>query len=615
MSAGPALFPGTHVLRPTPHAPSYIGPVILREERRNIEHTVPDTGVRLGRDPSLDIVFPEEDNVVSAHHCRIYRDDAGAWWLEDLRSTNGTFLNGHRIEAPERLNTGARISLGQRGPTLRVTVPGQVLATLAEPAIDMSQPVVRLRRVKGGEDLTATGREVVMGRAAACHIPLRTVVDTVVSKRHAMIEFESPAAIFLSDLGSRNGTYLNARQISGRTPLRVGDRIMLGWQGPLFEVRILGAAAMDEGAGAPYEPRREPPRTLAGIVAVAEEEARASGGKRAPRFMKSLLRQLATESSFAFRALTALVLLLLAAGVIWVYQVGARRTAEAEARLATTQRQLTEELRHSAEAQKRQSEELDLLRSQLASARASAVSRSVLDSLERRVRDAEARAAAPPPAGATAPPSPAASADFTQVARDNGRTVGLVIVRYLSDSVMGSGFAITPSGYFVTNRHVVQSDSRGAPRSIAVVMAETNVALIADLVSVSSVEEQDVAILKVRGFRGSSVRQVDWRGFGAQQGAPAAMLGFPFGTQLALDAGTVRAHLFGGYIAQTGDWLRFSGVTYAGVSGSPVFNQAGEVIAVHFGAAQAGPGLAVSLPMRLVRRWLPAEARAELGLN
>jgi S1-C subfamily serine protease len=111
------------------------------------------------------------------------------------------------------------------------------------------------------------------------------------------------------------------------------------------------------------------------------------------------------------------------------------------------------------------------------------------------------------------------------------------------------------------------------------------------------------------------VRAVDWTGRHAEQGAPAVMLGFPFGTQLALDpGGYVHTSLFGGYISQVGEWIRFSGSTYAGVSGSPVFNAAGEVIAVHFGAPREGPGLGISVPMSKVRRWLPPAARAELSL-
>jgi S1-C subfamily serine protease len=93
------------------------------------------------------------------------------------------------------------------------------------------------------------------------------------------------------------------------------------------------------------------------------------------------------------------------------------------------------------------------------------------------------------------------------------------------------------------------------------------------------------------------------------------MIGFPFGTSLAIDqGGYIHSTLFGGYIAQTGEWIRFAGNTYAGVSGSPVFNADGQVIAVHFGAPREGPGLGISVPMSKVRRWLPADAKTELGL-
>jgi S1-C subfamily serine protease len=325
-----------------------------------------------------------------------------------------------------------------------------------------------------------------------------------------------------------------------------------------------------------------------------------------------MAHQMVTESSLAFRVVTLGMMAGLIAAIAFVYQTASRRTAAAEDRLASAERAFSAQLRTATEAQQRSSQEIAGLEREVDAARRSAVSRAVLDSLERRLREAETRGVQPT-ASPSASPGPAA--DFTRVARENQRAVGLVIVSYASDSVMGSGFAITPSGYFVTNRHVVQDESRGPPRGILVVMAETNVALAADVMAVSSIAEQDIAVLKIRGYRGSSVRAVDWRGRGAQQGAPAAMLGFPLGTQLALDRlGYVHANMFGGIIAQTGEWIRFSSPTYAGVSGSPVFNADGEVIAVHFGAPRAGPGLGVSVPMSKVRQWLPAQARVELGL-
>lgn len=590
--------------------------MILRDERHGTEWTVPPTGARLGREPSLEIAFPESDTVVSAIHARVWRGDDGTWWLEDLESTNGTWVDGRRLTSAILLGTGVRFTLGQRGPALRATIPGQVLRTEAEiPAAsprtvsEGGLPVVRLRRVQGGEDLVAAGADAVIGRAPDCAIPLRTVVDTVVSKRHCRIAFAADGAT-LEDLGSRNGTFLNGQAVQGRMPLRPGDRIMLGWEGPIFEVRALGSAALGDAEGAPYQPKREPPKTLAGMVQVAEQEAKQRGGTRILVFARTLARQLATESSRTFRVVTLGLIAALIVAVVFVYQVAARRSEAAEARLASAERAFAQQLRSATEAQQRSSAEIAELQRELAAARRMAVSRIVLDSLERRLREAEARAAAPPGAPGTGP-----AADFTRVARDNQRAVGLVITRFANDSVMGSGFVVTPSGFFITNRHVVLDEARGPARNVMVVMAETNVAVSADVVSVSTVQDQDVAILRVRGYRGPTVRAVDWYGRGAQQGAPAAMLGFPFGTQMALEpSGIVRASMFGGIIAQTGDWIRFSGSTYAGVSGSPVFNAAGEVIAVHFGAPREGVGLGISVPMSRVRRWLPPEARAELGL-
>ncbi|MFI5206767.1 MAG: FHA domain-containing protein [Gemmatimonadales bacterium] len=581
--------------------------MILKDERAGLEHRLGEGGARLGRDPDLDIIFPEHEDVVSAIHCRVIFKD-GAWWLEDLGSTNGTWLDGKRISAPAKLSTGQRFSLGQRGPVLKVVIPGQVARTMAEPAEALAGgPLVRLRRVKGGDDLVGAGTEIVIGRASACTIPLRTVADTVVSKRHAVITLDEKGAATIFDLGSRNGTFLNGKPVRARTTLALGDRVMLGWEGPLFEVRALGEATMAEGSGAPYRPRGGPPKTLSGMMAVAEEQARAATGMRTGVFVRTLARQLATESSLAFRLVTLSVLLALAATVVIVARSASERTARAEAQLNAEQAVTTQLLA----GQQKSLDEIARLEANLRAARRAAVSRAVLDSLERRLREAEA-AAAPPVAAPGGAPH-----DFTDVARENSGAVGLVIARFpTGDSVMGSGFAITSSGVFVTNRHVVLDDSRGSARAVTVIMAETNTALSADVVVTSTILAQDIAILRIRGFHGPVVHAIDWAGHGATQGAPAVVLGFPFGTQLALTpGGYVHTSLFGGYISQsTGEWIRFSGNTYAGVSGSPVFNAQGEVIAVHFGAPREGTGLGISVPMSKVRRWLPVEARAELGL-
>lgn len=70
-----------------------------------------DQEIILGRDPDTGIQIA--DPLLSQHHVRIFVDEEGVW-LEDLGSTNGTFVNGVRLTPyqPVRLQGNARIELG-----------------------------------------------------------------------------------------------------------------------------------------------------------------------------------------------------------------------------------------------------------------------------------------------------------------------------------------------------------------------------------------------------------------------------------------------------------------------------------------------------------------------
>lgn len=65
----------------------------------------------IGRDPGNDIVLPHP--IVSRQHARIKRArPEGAYTIEDLGSTNGTFVNGERVVEPRLLHRGDRIHIG-----------------------------------------------------------------------------------------------------------------------------------------------------------------------------------------------------------------------------------------------------------------------------------------------------------------------------------------------------------------------------------------------------------------------------------------------------------------------------------------------------------------------
>src|SRR4051794_9452200 len=53
------------------------------------------------------------DGDISPVHARIYRDASRGLMVEDLGSTNGTFVNGERIAAATPLRTGDEVRVGQ----------------------------------------------------------------------------------------------------------------------------------------------------------------------------------------------------------------------------------------------------------------------------------------------------------------------------------------------------------------------------------------------------------------------------------------------------------------------------------------------------------------------
>lgn len=66
-------------------------------------------GLMLGRDKPADVIV--EDVFASARHARITPRGKHNF-IEDLGSTNGTYLNGARLDAPTRLTPGDKITIG-----------------------------------------------------------------------------------------------------------------------------------------------------------------------------------------------------------------------------------------------------------------------------------------------------------------------------------------------------------------------------------------------------------------------------------------------------------------------------------------------------------------------
>jgi pSer/pThr/pTyr-binding forkhead associated (FHA) protein len=71
----------------------------------------------IGRDPTSDLHI--DDNTISAQHALLSFHHA-QWWIKDLESTNGTFLNNERIFDDQVTITGDVLKLGQFSYEIRI---------------------------------------------------------------------------------------------------------------------------------------------------------------------------------------------------------------------------------------------------------------------------------------------------------------------------------------------------------------------------------------------------------------------------------------------------------------------------------------------------------------
>ena len=73
--------------------------------------------ITLGRAHDSTIVL--DDDYASSRHARIYPDRDGQWIVEDLGSTNGTYLDRTRLTTPTPISPGAPIRIGKTVIELR----------------------------------------------------------------------------------------------------------------------------------------------------------------------------------------------------------------------------------------------------------------------------------------------------------------------------------------------------------------------------------------------------------------------------------------------------------------------------------------------------------------
>ena len=133
---------GTRVVSRTPRkpaparqpAPRADTPAPQKRQKRQPHSTVPqslvvtqgvltgtslplrEAGTIIGRNPECALIL--DDDFASGRHARIFHRD-GAWFVEDLGSTNGTFVGTERLTGPVRVEAGSTLRIGKTVIELR----------------------------------------------------------------------------------------------------------------------------------------------------------------------------------------------------------------------------------------------------------------------------------------------------------------------------------------------------------------------------------------------------------------------------------------------------------------------------------------------------------------
>lgn len=529
---------------------------------------------------------------------------------------------------------------------------------------------------KTGKRHQGSGGRIRVGRGRECELRPVESGDTSVSRVHCEVVLRPDGTVVVRDAQSRNGTFLNGTRVMGEQPLTPGDQVQLGEAGPTLNVEELIVSGVEAATEKRRAPPSQPDRSREArggkpkvpATPPAQGARRSFGGLGRTVFIKEVITETQKKHASRVRWLIWSFVALLVIGVGGVYWYSDRQLDEQRAALAA-QQALADSVRQAAvgEYQRLEAElaearqgsapaavvdslraaltqaeerttaledalqraraevnsqlaagdslrqaaqgEISRLQGQLASSGGD-VPRQLLDSLRAAVTAAEQRAAEIE-AGLRA----VRGADLAHIAQANQSAVGLVSAFSGADIYDGSGFAVTASGYFITNRHVVSPAGRAAD-SVFVTMADQRLPAQAEVVSVARSDGPDLAVIKIRSYSGPHVPRVDWTGTRARQGEPAALIGFPAGVAAALDrTRTVRTSMSAGIFSKvTPDLIQFDGFTVGGSSGSPVFNAQGEVVAVHAAGLREAAGLAFTVPVQLVVSLLPGEAKRELGL-
>ncbi len=149
--------------------------------------------------------------------------------------------------------------------------------------------LIRFKEDGESRDFRVTNDRCLIGRQATCDLPIPL---SSVSREHCEI-FARDGAVYMKDLGSRNGTFRNEERVEGEVQLEPGDRVAIG---PIiFTVQI-------DGDPAEVEPplMEAPTLTTAKPQSSSGSASAKGGGDDSASELSDLIKQMQSEDSSVF---------------------------------------------------------------------------------------------------------------------------------------------------------------------------------------------------------------------------------------------------------------------------------------------------------------------------
>ena len=440
---------------------------------------------------------------------------------------------------------------------------------------------------------------IAIGRHPASDVRFDAEKELDVSARHAAL-LKQGKAWFLRDLGSRNGTLVNGHRITKDLKLDDTDQIRLGANGPTVEFRLVSDATPD-AVTAPRPAAGTQPSPVDAVPSLRDTlggSSRPTAGARPSNTQR--IRAEVRRQTKGLRTLTTILvaMLLVAVGAFVVVNRRQALAREREARamqaridsvLAASEaavQSLKGEVAGLADALHRSQAEVQRLNNDLASASASGDARQI-EALRARLNTA---------ADALRTQQIAAQVDYSAIYQDNQDAVAMIYVEFAPGEVFtGTAFAITREGVLITNRHVVAGpDGTRKATKVGIKFADSDQVFPARVLAIGQDKAADVAVVKVDIRGGNPAIKTFRPSASVRPGDPVAVIGFPLGVELPTDQRgyrqVARTSLTAGTVSKVlDDLVQVDGYGAEGSSGSPIFDGAGNVVAVLYGG-QPGTG-------------------------